>query len=159
MTLDVEVVVGDPGWRAALPDVERWCAAIVAAAAPFLNLTRPSEVALLLSDDDESRALNARFRGQDKPTNVLSFPALDDGADLPDAPMPAPLGDIAIALGVTRGEAEAYGRPLADHAAHLLVHGLLHLVGYDHAEDGTAQVMEDLERRILATLGIDDPYR
>lgn len=162
--LDAEILVGEPAWREVLPDIEGRCAAIVAAAAPHLQLPRPAEVSVLLCDDARSRELNHRFRGLDTPTNVLSFPAGDDNApgNAPDGTpgeAPTALGDIAIALGVARVEAGAAGRPLADHVAHLLVHGLLHLCGHDHQEDKEAEAMESIERRILQALAIDDPYR
>ena len=94
--------------------------------------------------------LNRDFRGKDKPTNVLSFPA--------PANPEGHLGDIAIAYGVTAREAETAGKSLADHATHLAVHGVLHLLGYDHETDAEAEVMEPLEDAILAELGIADPY-
>lgn len=112
-----------------------------------------AEVSLLLCDDAFIRALNARWRGQDKPTNVLSFPAADDPATTPI------LGDIAIAFETLAREAEDEGKSLRAHYVHLLVHGALHLVGYDHQSDAEAEVMERLERACLAGLGIDDPYR
>ena len=112
-----------------------------------------AEVSLLLCDDAFIRALNARWRGQDKPTNVLSFPAATDPAATPM------LGDIAIAFETLAREAEDEGKSLRAHYVHLLVHGALHLVGYDHQSDAEAEVMERLERACLASLGIDDPYR
>jgi len=97
--------------------------------------------------------LNRRWRGVDKPTNVLSFPAAA-------APSTAPryLGDIAISYETTIREAQAQARPFAHHLAHLAVHGFLHLLGYDHQSDAAAEEMEDLERKILARLGMPDPY-
>ena len=103
---------------------------------------------ILITGDAELRRLNRDFRGKDKATNVLSFPGSDGYA-----------GDIAIAHGVTRAEAKAAGKIFADHAAHLVVHGVLHLAGYDHERPKDAQVMEPLEVKILARLGIADPYR
>ena len=102
---------------------------------------------LLLTSDKALRALNRQFRGKDKATNVLSFPAQGAYA-----------GDIAIAHGVTAREAKAAGKPFADHAAHLVVHGVLHLAGHDHVRVRDAKVMEPLEVKILARLGIADPY-
>lgn len=157
--VDVEILISEPAWSQVLPDIERRCIAIVAAAAPYLDVAFPAEVSVLLCDDERSRALNGRFRGQDKPTNVLSFPADHPSVAEDDHEDPTPLGDIAIAFGVTRDEARAAGRPIADHLAHLLVHGLLHLRGHDHQHDDEAEAMEALERRILRTLAIDDPYR
>ena len=105
-------------------------------------------VCLVLADDALQRRLNREFRGRDKSTNVLSF----DGA-------PAALGDVVLALETIAAEAEAQGKPLADHVAHLVVHGVLHLLGYDHETQGQARSMERLEIEILAGLGIGDPYR
>ena len=102
---------------------------------------------ILLTDDKKLRALNHDFRGKDKPTNVLSFPGGNGYA-----------GDIAIAYGVTRKEAEEARKSFADHTTHLVVHGVLHLAGYDHERPKDAKVMEPLEVKILKRLGIADPY-
>jgi probable rRNA maturation factor len=115
----------------------------------------PVGIALLLADDAAVRELNRAWRGQDKPTNVLSFPA----AAPPGAPAPHPLGDVVLAYETVAREAEIEGKVLADHATHLIVHGVLHLLGYDHETEAGAEVMETLEIRILARLGIADPYR
>ncbi len=132
--------------------------AIDAAAAAVEADVASAELAVMLTDDDGIRALNREWRGLDKPTNVLSFPALrPEGARRPDDP-PLMLGDIAIAYETTRREADDEGKPFADHLSHLAVHGFLHLVGYDHETDAEAEVMENLERRILQRLGIGDPY-
>jgi probable rRNA maturation factor len=110
-------------------------------------------VGVLIEDDAAIRELNRRWRGVDKPTNVLSFPTAG-------APSIAPrhLGDIAISYETAIREAQAQARPFAHHLAHLAVHGFLHLLGYDHQSDAAAEEMEDLERKILARLGIADPY-
>jgi len=105
---------------------------------------------VLLSNDARLRALNRNFRAKDKPTNVLSFPAAENEEGY--------LGDIAIAHGVTAREAKAAGKQFGDHAAHLVVHGVLHLAGYDHEVSRDAKKMESLEVKILARLGIADPY-
>ncbi len=112
-----------------------------------------AEISLLLCDDAFIRSLNARWRGQDRPTNVLSFPAAADPATAPI------LGDIAIAYETMAREAEEEGKSLPAHFSHLIVHGVLHLIGYDHQDEAEAEVMERLEREILAKLGIEDPYR
>ena len=109
-----------------------------------------ADVVILLADDEAVRELNSRFRGQDKATNVLSFPA-------PPNPE-GHLGDIALAFGVCAREAEAQGKGIGDHLQHLVAHGALHLLGYDHTDDADAEQMEGLERVILAGLGVADPY-
>ncbi len=102
------------------------------------------------------RALNAGWRGKDKPTNVLSFPASPAAA--PGAALPPMLGDIVLAAETVFGEAALDGKPVEHHLSHLIVHGLLHLLGYDHETDGQAEAMEAVERRALARLAIPDPY-
>lgn len=109
------------------------------------------EISVLLCDDAEIRTLNRQWRGFDKPTNVLSFPAPGEHEDMP-------LGDIAVAFETCEREARADGKTLDDHVTHLVVHGVLHLLGYDHETETEAEEMEDTERRILGTLGIADPY-
>jgi probable rRNA maturation factor len=117
-----------------------------------------TELAIMLTDDAGIRILNSNWRGIDKPTNVLSFPALQPAG--PGGPDDAPrmLGDIAIAYETTRKEADDEQKPFDHHLSHLAVHGLLHLVGYDHEDDADAEVMEALEVNILAQLGIPNPY-
>jgi probable rRNA maturation factor len=144
-----DVEIEDPAWSAALPDAE----ALVLAAA---EATLASEgavgegVTLLLTDDETILDLNLRFRQQDKPTNVLSFPAPQNPERF--------LGDIALAYGVCAKEAQEQGKPLANHLQHLVAHGVLHLLGYDHESDAQAEEMEGLERAVLAGLGVPDPY-
>ncbi len=111
-----------------------------------------AEISILLCDDAFIQDLNQKWRGMDKPTNVLSFPA-------GGGPLSQILGDIVIAYGTAAREAEAEAKPLRNHVAHLLVHGFLHLIGYDHEIAAEAEAMEALECAILADLGIDDPYR
>lgn len=125
------------------------------------------DIALLACDDARIAELNAQFRGKAQPTNVLSWPAADLSADddggppLPPEPDPdgeIALGDIAIAWDTCAREAAEQGKPMQDHVTHLIVHGLLHLLGYDHLRDRDATLMEELETRILGTMGLDDPY-
>jgi len=116
------------------------------------------ELGITLADDDAVHALNRDHRGQDKPTNVLSFP-LVDGDFEPEAPgAPLLLGDVILAYETVAREAAGQGKSLADHAVHLVVHGVLHLLGHDHESDGEADAMERLETAILCKLGIADPY-
>jgi probable rRNA maturation factor len=131
--------------------------AIDAAATAAGAVVGGAELAILLTDDANIRALNRDWRGIDKPTNVLSFPAAHAPTQ-DDNSAPPMLGDIAIAYETTRREAETEHKLFANHLSHLAVHGFLHLIGYDHETDDEANVMEDLERQILAKLGIPDPY-
>ncbi len=120
-----------------------------------------AELSVLLSDDAAIRALNAAWRGADRPTNILAFPMLapqDAMAALEGRAGPALLGDLVLAHETIAAEAKAAGIGLEAHVAHLLVHGMLHLLGHDHEEEAQAAAMEALETRILATLGIADPY-
>jgi probable rRNA maturation factor len=114
-----------------------------------------SELSVTFSDDAHVRSLNAQWRGKDKPTNVLSFPAFPETRRGVIPPM---LGDVVLAAETVAAEADAEAKPLAHHLTHLIVHGILHLIGYDHEVDAEADEMEDMERRILAGLGIPDPY-
>ena len=154
-TIAVEATVeaGDWGeearWR---PLVERVAAAI--AARPELIVPDDAELSLLLTDDAHIRVLNRQWRDQDKPTNVLSFPSADEDDDEP-GPL---IGDVIVAHETTAREAEEEGKSFEDHFTHLLVHGLLHLFGYDHIEDDEAEEMEAFETEILAGLGVADPY-
>lgn len=145
----IDIEIEDPAWTAALPEAR--ALALAAAEAALLNEGAVGEgVALLLTDDETVRDLNARFRKQDKPTNVLSFPA---------PPNPERhLGDVALAYGVCAREAGEQGKPLGRHLQHLVVHGVLHLLGYDHMSEDEAEAMESLERVVLAGLGVPDPY-
>ncbi|PVE60161.1 rRNA maturation RNase YbeY [Arthrobacter sp. TPD3018] len=153
------------------PDATDWDALAVRAARAAIErtphgelLTTPAtvEISVRLTSDDEVHALNRQYRQKDKPTNVLSFPMVqpdlidtvsqnsDDGELL--------LGDIVLAHGVCEREAAEKGVSVEEHATHLLVHGTLHLLGYDHMGDDEAEAMEEIERQALATLGIADPY-
>ena len=131
----------------------------IEAAAEFADAdVGEAELAVMLTDDSGIRTLNSNWRGIDKPTNVLSFPALQAPAGTP-SDAPRMLGDIAIAYQTTRKEADDERKPFDHHLSHLAVHGFLHLIGYDHENDGDAEAMEGLEREILAQLGIPDPYQ
>jgi probable rRNA maturation factor len=160
----VSVTIAAPAWQAVADDPEQLCRQAIRAtlgrAAPTAWLAA-AEVSLLLCDDATMRRLNARYRQQDRATNVLSFPAQTLDPDrTPPAPGPGPilLGDIALAGETVRAEAAAERKRPADHLRHLVVHGCLHLLGYDHQNAESAARMEALERAILAGLGIPDPY-
>ena len=156
--IDVDIEVEDADWTQALPDAAA-LAETAARRAVEAAGRHDGAVVVLLADDAAVQGLNARFRGQDKPTNVLSFPAPPDAPFLGAPLMGArPLGDVILAFGVCAGEAAEQGKPLAHHLQHLVAHGVLHLLGYDHLTEGEAEVMEALERRILAGLGAPDPY-
>jgi probable rRNA maturation factor len=158
----VSVIVEHYAWRDAVaepvPLLRRAAAAAVAEArrARRSRSTRVPVVAVALIDDRAMRKLNKTYRGKDKPTNVLSFPS---GEAAENRRATRPLGDVAIALGTVKREAKAQGKTVGDHLMHLMVHAVLHLLGYDHESDPDAEEMEALERKALATLGIADPYR
>ncbi len=151
-TPSIDIVRESPLWQEQ-PDIDALLRRAIAEAAADVS-TKDAELAIVLTDDSRIRALNRVWRGLDKPTNVLSFPAKERGGD----ETPALLGDIVISYETTAREAEAQGTPFLHHLAHLTVHGFLHLRGYDHEADDEAEIMERLERAILARLDIPDPY-
>lgn len=164
--LDIALISEGSGWPADVDWEELSAKAVTAAIRHSLNADFETqaatyEIAVKLADDDEVQALNRSYRGKDKPTNVLSFPMVqpdlleatantDDGEVL--------LGDIVLASGVCAAEATEKGISIADHATHLIVHGTLHLLGYDHMDAVDAEAMEALEIRALASMGLPDPY-
>ena len=168
MKVSLDISAPSPLWRGlprARAIARETIAAATAESGAALSIDRPEGrasfqtpygvvVSLCLADDAALRALNARWRGIDKPTNVLSFPA----APSDRVGQASTLGDIALAYETLAREAEDLGVPLADHYRHLLAHGFLHLIGYDHETDAEAERMEALETRILARLGATDPY-
>jgi probable rRNA maturation factor len=149
--LEIDVLFEAGDWSA-IKDVES-LAMKAAATTLAAEGQKTAGLSILLSDDVAIRTLNATFRGQDKPTNVLSFPP----SSMPGASATY-LGDIALAYETCAREAEADGKTLRNHLAHLVVHGVLHLLGYDHESDPDAEAMEARERLILASLDIADPY-
>lgn len=159
-----EVLAEERRWRAL--DLSALSERAAQATLAHLGLDPASfEISILACNDARIADLNADFRGKPQPTNVLSWPSVERGADraggtpqLPDARTDSELGDIAIAYGVCVAEAEASGKPLSDHATHLIVHAVLHLLGYDHIRDADATLMEACEVAILGKLGISDPY-
>lgn len=145
----IDVEIEDEAWLKALPDVAAVVDRAVAAALRAAGAPE-ADVAVLLTDDEGVRVMNRDFRGKDQATNVLSFPA---------APTAAPhLGDVALAYGTCAREAAAQNKALERHLSHLVAHGALHLLGWDHQSDAEAEAMESVERKILAELGMPDPY-
>ena len=143
-------MVDEPAWKSCVPEVARQVRRAAAHAfARAGNAAPGAEVTILLSNDGRLQTLNRQYCGKDKPTNVLSFPV---------APGASHLGDIAIAFETSHREAENAGKPLVHHLLHLTVHGVLHLLGYDHEKEVQAARMERLEAEILAEMGIPDPY-
>ena len=161
--MTVDCMVEDTRWR----DIEALAQTATDAALERLGV-EPSvfEVSILACDDTRIAVLNADFRGKARPTNVLSWPS-DERAAATDGDMPLPpqpgmdaeLGDIAIAYDTCLREAAEAGKPMAEHTLHLIVHGTLHLLGFDHERDRDATLMEGLETEILGKLGLSDPYR
>jgi probable rRNA maturation factor len=160
--LTVGVSAPCPSWRRECQNAEA-----LAGEAARLALRRAAApegaiVDITLADDDTQRALNRNWRGKDAPTNVLAFPLLSRGADPAIPPLPgAPLllGDVVLAYETVSREAAEQQKPLADHLRHLIVHGVLHLLGYDHIDGDDAAAMETREIAILAELGVPNPYR
>ncbi|MDB5361511.1 MAG: ybeY [Rhodospirillales bacterium] len=159
----ISVSVEAASWLSTLPRTEVWIADLarltLQAACPGIG---PAGIGILLTDDAAIRELNRTWRGKDSPTNVLSFPATETAEGALPKPefegVPLELGDIALAYETCERESRTQGKRFADHVAHLVLHGVLHLLGYDHLADDEAQRMEALEIRILAGLGIADPY-
>jgi probable rRNA maturation factor len=152
----IDLAIRCARWRRAVPDVER--VAGEAARAALGRVRRKlgrAELSLVLADDAMVARLNRRWRGRKGPTNVLAFAA----DEAPSPPAPRLLGDVVLAYETVMREAKEQSKRPADHLRHLIVHGVLHLLGYDHDKAGPARRMEALETRILAGLGIGDPYR
>ncbi|WP_425420127.1 rRNA maturation RNase YbeY [Oricola indica] len=153
ISIDVGVEAGDWAGEDELAALSR--RAVDAAVARLGLGDAGSELSIVFTDNEAMRVLNAQWRGKDKPTNVLSFPAFPLSPGDPPGPM---LGDIVIAFETVKSEAELEGKPFDDHLRHLVVHGFLHVLGYDHENDTDAEEMEAAERAILADMGIADPY-
>ena len=153
-TLTIDVVIDSDLWKKQ-PDAEATIRRAMTEAARACA-TAPGDVAVVLTGDDAIQALNKRWRGQDKPTNVLSFAALDGARPKPG--MPWLLGDVVLTSGVIAREAKAQRKSVQHHLSHLAVHGVLHLLGYDHEQDRDAEAMEALEIAALAGMGIANPY-
>ena len=155
-TIDIILARESESWPD-VPHLQALSQRIIDAACKGLNLKskQPVELSLVFADDAMVQGLNAEWRGHDKPTNVLSFPSF---ALKPDEKLPPALGDIILAFETVKQEAGEETKSFENHVSHLLLHGFLHLLGYDHQSDEEAEVMEDIETRILAELAIPDPY-
>jgi probable rRNA maturation factor len=164
--IDIAVTPSAPVWRGLSPSaasIARRAARAALRSAPVVAKlrrragdSRPVELAIVLSDDARVRLLNRDYRGRDTPTNVLSFGG-EENARNDDSPLL--LGDVVLAGETVRREAAAQGKSVAAHLSHLIVHGVLHLIGYDHVREGAARRMEAIEIEVLAALGLSDPYR
>jgi probable rRNA maturation factor len=155
----IEIAISGGGWGSR----RKWRRLIEGAVNAAIEVSQVNvppgcELSVLLSDDRSIRELNARWRGVDKPTNVLSFPADVPCAEVPDGQAPAMLGDIVLAWDTIAREADLAGKPFEHHFQHLMVHGFFHLIGYDHQDDSDAERMEELERLALKLLAVPDPY-
>ena len=151
----ISVSVTASGWRAALPGPAAVCRRAARAALAAADAPRAVEISIVLAGDDFVRGLNRDWRRRDEPTNVLAFPA-GDGPGAPGAPVM--LGDVAVALETTLAEAARDGKTAEAHLSHLIAHGVLHLLGFDHETDAEAEAMEGTEARALAQIGIENPY-
>ena len=161
--LEIAVSLQDAAWREELEDLEDMTQRSIETALRCLDEAAPEravqgavEVSLLFADDAAVAELNETYRGRQGPTNVLSFPNMEQAG--PPAGQPRLLGDVVLARQTVRREAATQGKSLRAHTTHLLIHGLLHLLGYDHESDGDAAEMEALEIAILAEIGLPDPY-
>ncbi len=149
--MNLEISIDDRDWRS-VPDLRKLARRAVAAALPDQNVS----LSLLFTGDARILEINRQWRGKAAPTNVLSFPVAA-GTPVPSG-VPRPLGDIVLAYGVVSREALEQGKPIAHHVMHLIVHGVLHLLGYDHEKDAEAEAMETREIAVLAGLGMGNPY-
>jgi len=165
MSLHVDVIINSPAWEslpfdaaAVAEDITKL--AYQKAVRPAILQNRDTELSVVLSDNEEVQILNRDYRGKDKPTNVLSFAALDDEESLTLIPQgeSLPVGDIIISYQVLKEESAHMGVTFQDHYTHILIHGTLHVLGYDHENEDDATLMESLEIQILAGLGIKNPY-
>ena len=157
-TILIETILEASGWDAVIPNPAA-LVEIAARAALGTAYTGPAaEVSVVLADDAAVQILNRDYRGQDKPTNVLSFPLGDDPAEAVAQGRAVMLGDVILALETVMREARDQGKTINDHLTHLIVHGILHILGYDHMVEVDALAMEALESNILAGLGVGNPY-
>lgn len=152
----VDIQVKDKAWFPYFPLVEKDFPKIVAFTLDLLNITKIVEVSVVLSNNVYSQKLNKHYRRKDKPTNVLSFPQMNDVSEMIPSPFPMVLGDIVLNIEAIQNEAKE--KSFENHLKHLFVHGLLHLLGYDHKTDEQADCMENLEIQILQNFNINNPY-
>ena len=155
--MEIAITIPHRAWRTALPEARRVTRKAAVAALALTTKPQANELAIMLADDALVRRLNLKYRGVDEATNVLAFRYAD--SELPSAqPTAEPLGDVVVALETAHHEAETAGRSLQEHLSHLVIHGVLHLLGYDHGNDSDAETMEELEIQALAGMGITNPY-
>lgn len=164
--MDIDILIEDPRWDAV--PLEGISASALRAVCAHAALDPDAvEISILACDDARIAELNADFRGKPQPTNVLSWPSEElapaQAGGAPKAPRPDPagvfsLGDVAVAFETCAREAQALNKPVVDHVTHLIVHGMLHLLGYDHIRDPDATLMQTIETEILGKMGLDDPY-
>jgi probable rRNA maturation factor len=159
--VQIDVAIQDPAWEE-MPGIQSLVLTTVRTALQYA--TKPAEItdknleiSILLANDDLIHILNREYRGKDNPTNILTFAAMDSGEE-PMGPNTVSLGDVILSYQTIDREAREQGRFLQDHVTHLVVHGTLHLLGYDHIDDNEANNMESLEIRILEKLGVQNPY-
>jgi len=166
MNISVDVVINHPAWASAAVDLEDFAQEVVGLTLSMADLPpeldgREFEVCVVLTDDSEIHTLNRDFRGMDKPTNVLSFANLDSDSatdELAQEDMPFALGDVIIAWETMQREALEQNKEFLAHLRHMMVHGTLHLLGYDHMDDEEAAEMESLEIKILEKMNVENPY-
>lgn len=158
--IHVDILTDEPGWSKARLGLKTLVPDVLELA--FKSLPQkpaaPLEISVTLTGDKDIKILNRDHRGKNKPTNVLSFPLWEGAGDIPASKSAVPIGDIIIALETMKREAVEQDKSLKHHFCHMLVHGFLHLLGYDHMTDSEAEEMESLETKILKKLGIKDPY-
>lgn len=158
--IHTDILIDEPAWQKKRLGLKTLVPEVLAISGRVLpkNPLSPLEVTVILTSDAAIKRLNRLHRGKNKATNVLSFPLWPALADIPAGSVPIPAGDIVIALETMEREAAEQGKLLRDHFAHMLVHGFLHLLGYDHLQDDEALAMERLEAKILKKMRIKDPY-
>jgi probable rRNA maturation factor len=166
--IEVDISIPEPSWEETCPDSEtivtRAIEAVIAhspVAKKLITSGVEPEISVVLANDDLIHTLNREYRDKDNPTNVLSFAMLDgdNGWEAPNHPGPCVLGDLVLAFETVKRESEAESKSFDDHFMHLVIHGMLHLLGYDHIEDREAEVMESIEIQILKDMNIKNPYQ